>query len=336
MDTGNLKNRIYITFISLIVILAIGTFGYSFITKEEYDMFTCFFMTIITVTTIGFSEIIPLKNYEGAREFTVFLAFGGIGVLTYFVSTITAIVVGGQLKQTFKNRKMEKTIEKFNNHYIICGAGSHSLHIIEELNVTKRNSVVVEFKQETIDNLLVRYPKQKYVLGDASKEETLIRASVSTAKGLFAVNENDNENLVICLIARRLNPGIRIISLCNDIENESKIILAGADIVISANYIGGMRMASEMLRPSVTHMVDKLLSDKYETLRLEQIIISDEVIGKTKKDLNIEQYKNTLLIAIQSGNDIKFKPDDEYVISKGDLLLVLTTPDERIQIQNIK
>ncbi|MEZ4692212.1 MAG: TrkA C-terminal domain-containing protein [Ignavibacteria bacterium] len=91
-----------------------------------------------------------------------------------------------------------------------------------------------------------------------------------------------------------------------------------------------------MLGPSVTHMIDKITSNKYETLRLEQIIISDDIAGKTKKDLNVEQFKNTLLIAIQSGNEIKFKPDDDYVISKGDLLLVLTTPDERIAIQNIK
>ena len=336
MDTANLQNRIYITGFSLIVILAIGTFGYDFITNHEYDLFTCFYMTMVTVTTIGFDEIIPVKYYYGGREFTVFLAVAGIGVLTYFVSTITAIVVGGQLKQTLINRKMEKTIEKFENHYIICGVGPHALHIVEELNVTKRKSVIVELKQETVNIILQQYPQQKYVIGDSTHEDTLIKAGVSTAKGVFAVITDDNANLVVSLIAKRLNPGIRIIALCNNHESESKILLAGADTVVSADYIGGMRMASEMLRPSVTHMIDKITSNKYETLRLEQIIISDDVAGKTKKDLNIEQFKNTLLIAIQSGTEIKFKPDDDYVISKGDLLLVLTTPDERIAIQNIK
>ena len=336
MESSNLQNRIYITGFSLIVILATGTFGYAYITNYSFDLFTCFYMTVVTVTTIGYDEIIPVKHYPWGREFTVFLAFMGIGVLTYFVSTITAIVVGGQLKESIKTRKMEKAIDKFQDHYIICGAGSHATHIVEELNVTNRKSVVVEIDQETINILLQSYPNQKYVLGDASHEDILLKAGVKAAKGLFAVTNNDNDNLVICLIAKRLNSEVRIISLCNYHVNESKIKLAGADIVTSANYIGGMRMASEMLRPSVTHMVDKILSDKFETLRLEQIIISDDFVGKTRKDINIEEFKNTLLIAIQSGEEIKFKPDDDYVISKGDLLLVLTTPEERVSLQNIR
>jgi len=336
METSNLQNRIYITGFSLIVIMTVGTFGYAYITNYSIDLFTCFYMTVVTVTTIGYDEIIPVKNFPWGREFTVFLAFMGIGVLTYFVSTITAIVVGGQLKETIKTRKMEKTIEKFQDHYIICGAGSHAIHIVEELNVTKRKSVVIEINQDIINTLLLSFPKQEYLLGDASHEDNLKKAGVEAANGLFAVTNNDNDNLVICLMARRLNPKVRIISLCNSHANESKIKLAGADTVTSANYIEGMRMASEMLRPSVTHMVDKILSDKYETLRLEQIIISDDLIGKTRKDINIEQFKNTLLIAIQSGEDITFKPNDDYIIQKGDLLLVLTTPEERIALQNIK
>lgn len=333
---SNLQKRIYITGLMLIVILTIGTFGYNYITKNEYDLFTSFYMTMVTVTTIGFNEIIPVKNFEGGREFTVFIAIAGIGVLTYFVSTITAIVVDGQLRQTYKTRKMEKAISKFEDHYIICGAGSHSSHIVDELNVTKRKSVVIELNHDIVNELLKKFPKQEYIIGDASQEEVLLKAEVSSAKGLFATTADDNDNLVICLTARRLNPKIRIISLCNNQSNEAKIILAGADIVSSVNYIGGMRMASEMLRPSVTHMVDKIVSNKYKTLRLEQIIISDDAVGKTIKELNIEQFKNTLLMAVQSGDEIQFKPGEDYVLQKGDLFLVLTTPDERLAISNIK
>ncbi len=332
MDS-TLKKRLFQTGVALLLVFGVGTFGYYSITDGAYNLFTCFYMTMLTVTTIGFDEIIPVKNYEAGRPFTVFIAFFGIGVLTYFVSTIAAVIIEGKLRESYKKRKMDKSIVKYKDHYIICGVGSHSMHILEEFAITKRDNVCIEINPEVITEFLQKYPLQKYVEGDASHESVLIKAGVERAKGLFATTNDDNTNLVICLIARRLNPGIKIISLCNKHENLYKIKLAGADNVLSTNYMGGMRMVSEMLRPSVTHFIDALFNDEYKNLRLEQINLSDEQIGKTIGELKLKEYKDTLLISVKSGDEIIFRLNDDYEIKKGDSMLVITTPDERIKLE---
>ncbi len=334
MDS-NIKKRLILTGLSLLVVLSTGTIGYYLITDFKYDLFTCFYMTVVTVTTIGFDEIIAVGYYEGGRPFTVFLAFAGIGILTYFVSTISAVIIEGQLRDSYKKRIMEKEIGKFTDHYIICGVGSHSFHILDELQITKRDSVCIELNPEMIRQIQEKFPQQKYIIGDATHSDVLSKAGVERAKGLFATTDEDNKNLVITLLARKLNPGIRIISLCINHDNEYKIKLAGADNVISPNYMGGLRMASEMLRPVVTHFLDIMLSDTYKNLRIEQIILTDKHAGKKIKDLKLDEFKDTIFIALKSGDELIFKPEDDFQVHDGDLLLIITTPDERIKLENL-
>jgi len=291
-------------------------------------------MTVLTVTTIGFDEIIDVKSFEGGRPFTVFIAFSGIGLLTYFVSTVAAVIIDGKLRETYKRRKMEKSISGCNEQYVICGAGSHALHIIEEINKTQRECIVIEINPDAVKRMLESFPDQKYITGDATHEEILNKANLKNANGLFATTNDDNKNLVITLLARRLNPGLRIISLCTNHDNEYKIKIAGADVVISPNYMGGIRMASEMLRPVVTHFLDIMLSDAYKNLRMEQINIKDDKVGKKIGQLKLEEYKDTLFVALKSGDELIFKPKDDYEIKKGDLLLIITTPEERIRLVN--
>ena len=330
-----LKKRLQQTGILLFVVYLIGTFGYYFITRFEYDIFTCFYMTVITLTTIGYDEIINVKDYPGGRPFTVFLAFSGIGILTYFVSSVSTVIVEGQFKQKFKQRIMDKAISKYENHYIICGLGNHSIHLIDELIATERESVCIEIDTEVINDILEKYPAQKYIIGDATHDDVLKRACVEKAKGIFAATNDDNTNLVICLLARRINPNIKIVSLCNNHANDYKIKLAGADYVISPNYMSGLRMASDMLRPVVTHFFDIMLSDKYKNLRIEQIEMKREHIGKTLGDLKLNEFKETIFVALKSKDELVFKPIDTYQILEGDLLLIITTPEERIKLENL-
>ena len=332
---SNLKQRLLFTGLALIIVLSIGTTGYYIITDLNYNLFTCFYMTVVTVTTIGFDEIIDVSHYEGGRPFTVFLAFAGIGILTYFVSTVSAVIVEGQLKESYKKRKMEKIINKLTGHYIICGMGNHSFHVLDELSITKRESVFVETDPELLKYIQEKYPQESYIDGDATQADTLTKAGIERAKGLFATTDDDNKNLVICLLARKMNPGIRIISLCMNHENKYKIKLAGADEVISPNYIGGLRMASEMLRPEVSHFIDIMLSDSYRDLRIEQINLKGSLVGKQISDLKINEFKETIFIALKSGDELIFKPKDDYEVKDGDLLLIITTPDERIKLEEL-
>ncbi len=330
-----LKKRLLQTSLAMLFVFAFGTFGYYYITDAAYSLFTCFYMTVLTVTTIGFDEIIDLKNYQAGRPFTVFIAFTGIGILTYFVSNVAAVIIEGHLKESYKKRKMEKSISKCKDHYVICGAGTHAIHIIEEIDRTQRECVVIDINQESIAKILQSYPDQNYINGDATHDDILNKANVKNAKGLFATTNDDNQNLVITLLAKRLNPELRIVSLCGSRDNQYKIKLAGADVVISPNYMGGIRMASEMLRPVVTHFLDIMLSDAYRNLRMEEINLNNEFVGKKINDLKLEDYKDTLFIALKSGDDLIFKPENDYEIKSGDLLLIITTPADRIKLTDI-
>jgi len=329
------KRKLILTFFALIVILITGTFGYWFLTGRENNLFLCFYMTVITITTIGFGEVIDMHNYYEARLFTVFLAFTGIGLLTYFVSTISVLIIEGEIRESYKRKKMEKEISKFENHYVICGVSRHSYHLIEELIDTNRESVFIEISRNVINNTLEKYPDMNYLEGDATSDEVLLKAGIMNAGGLFVSTSDDNTNLVICLSARQLNPGLKIVSLCMNHNNSDKMKLAGANNVISPNYIGGLRMASEMLRPSVTNFLDTLQKYKNKKLRIEQIDLKDKFADKKLIDLRLEDFKNTLVIALMKNDEWIFKPEDDIDIEIDDVLIVMTTPEERVKLEHL-
>ncbi len=329
------KKRLILTFAALIIILFTGTFGYWILTGSQHNVFLCFYMTVITITTIGFNEVIPLDEYAGARMFTVFLAFTGIGLLTYFVSSVSVLIIEGDFRQSYKKKKMEKEISDFFNHYIICGVSRHSYHVIEELVDTNRESVFIEINRDVIDNTLLKYPDLKYLEGDATSDEILLKAGIKNAKGLFVATSDDNTNLVICLSARQLNKNIKIVSLCINHNNSDKMKLAGADNVVSPNYIGGLRMASEMLKPDVTVFLDTMQKYKNKKIRIEQIELSDRFKNKKLGELRLGSFSDTLLIALMRKDEWIFKPDDNLEIENEDVLIVMTTPEERVKLEQL-
>jgi voltage-gated potassium channel len=222
-----IKKKLIGTGIAVLAILSLGTFGYYFLAEGKYDLFTCLYMTVITITTIGFAEIVEMNNHIPLRLFTMFLAFLGIGLLTYFVSTISVVFVEGHLRKTFKKRKMEKKISHMKDHYIICGIGRHSLHLLEELTYYNSDNVCLEISSDVINNVKKIFSEVFFIEGDASEDEILLKAGIERATGIFATTSDDNLNLVICLSARRLNPKIKIVSLCVNHRNMAKIKLAG-------------------------------------------------------------------------------------------------------------
>jgi len=331
----NIQKRLLQAVAGLFIILFFGTIGYWSITGYKYDIFYCLYMTVITVTTIGYDEKFGAADFTDARPFTILLAFTGIGLLTYCISSITAIIIEGHIRESFKKRKMEREIDNLKLHYIICGISKHSFHLIEELVSTARECVIIDLNSEVIAQVLKKYPSAKYIVGDASNDETLTRAGVKKAKGLFASTNNDNLNLVICLSARRLNGNLKIVSLCINHDNIAKIKMAGADTVVSPNFIGGLRMASEMLRPTVTDFLDSMLRDKNKNLRLEQIDFNSKFEGKHFSEIDISDFKDTLPIAVKSNDEWIYKPGDNYELKSGDSLIVLTTPQEREKLEDM-
>lgn len=317
----------------LIVILTIGTFGYYELTGEDESLFDCLYMTVITLTTIGFDETIDLEGNTPARIFTIFIAFSGIGFLSFFISTISSIFLEGTLRDKYKNNRMNKSLYNISGHYIICGLGRNSIHLLDEMVLTNRDCVAIDISKEVIQGVLIKHPQLVYVNGDASEDEVLRRAGIMKAKGLFAATSDDNANLVISLSAKRLKPDLKIVALCSKHSNSGKLRLAGADSVVSTNLISGLRLASEMLRPTVTQMLDILQSGKSNDLRIEQIELDERYSGRSVGDLLVTDFKDILLIAIKSNDQIMFKPPDDIEISKGDAAIIISSPEKRLQLE---
>ncbi|MEE8350112.1 MAG: potassium channel protein [Acidobacteriota bacterium] len=328
-----IHRKILAAVLSLIIVLAVGTTGYWLIGGPQYSWLDCLYMTIITISTIGFTEIIDLSNNPQGRLFTIVLALSGIGVLTYLISTITASVVDGELNEVFRSKKMDKSIQKYHQHFIVCGTDAVAEHILAELYATKRPVVVVSMNPDELAALLDLYPDQTFVEGDATDNGIQLRAGIERAEGLFAVTEDDNQNLVISLTAKQLNPKIKVVSRCSHAKNIQKMEKVGADSVVSTASIGGLRMASVMVRPAVVSFLDVMLRDN-KNLRIEEAVVGSSLLGKPLSSLHLENYPSTLILAIKNNDGYVYNPPRNHVFKGGEMLVIMTTPQERIKFES--
>ena len=320
---------------ALATILVIGTIGYWFIGEKQYSFLDSFYMTIITISTIGYGEIIHLSGNPTGRVFTIFIALSGIGILFYIITNFTAFVVEGELKDSFWRKKMEKMAKNFKDHYIVCGIGIVGVHIVNELYATKRPYVVVDISRNNIEKLSETLRAEVFIEDDATDNNALLKAGIEKAKGLFAVTGDDNQNLVICLTAKQLNPDVRVVAECNEIKNNQKMMKAGADSVVSPSFIGGLRMASEMIRPTVVSFLDMMLRDKDKNLRIEEILVPDSFVGKRVSALNLKEFPSVLLLAIRTKDDLIYNPSKDYIIQHENTLIFMGTPEERQKFERI-
>ncbi|MHA1939797.1 MAG: potassium channel family protein, partial [Candidatus Thorarchaeota archaeon] len=210
MDPRN--SRVYRRFILaglvLIGVLSVGTAGYWLIGERQPSFLDSLYMTVITISTIGYGEIIQLSDNPTGRVFTIFIALGGISVLFYIITNFTAFVIEGDLKDSFWRRKMEKMAKDFRDHYVVCGLGTVGTHIANELSATRRPYVIVDTDKGNLERLPDDFRNQVFIEGDATDDNALLKAGIERAKGLFAVTGDDNQNLVVCITARQLNPGL--------------------------------------------------------------------------------------------------------------------------------
>lgn len=333
MIRADIFKKLYLSGLGLLITVLTGTFGYWFIFEKQFDLFDCFFMTFITITTIGFGEVLPLQDYTGARMFTVLIAMAGIGFITYFVSTFAAIIIEGYIRQNYQKSKMDKTINRLKDHYIVCGINPYTGKVIEELSQTNRKYIIIDPDSEKLQKIHAQYKNEFHIEGDPTEDENLKKAHIETSVGVFAATEEDNINLIISLSVRRLNPKVRVIAFCFDPKNADKMVLAGADKVVSPTNIGGMRMASEMIRPTVTNFLDFMLREDSKTYRIEEVIISEEYHGKNMKEIDVSNLESTIIMAVKNKDKWIFKPGDDFLICEGDVLIVMTTPEERIKLE---
>ena len=322
----DIKRRlIYIVFVIFCVIW-VGTFGYYFIFKAQYGFMTCLYMTVISLTTVGYGEVITVTGNLPAEVFTMILITFGMGIILYGISTLTAIIIEGELSGILRKKRMEKKIQKLRDHYIVCGGGQTGRPVLAELIVNGENVVLIEQSEEIIQRCKSTWENLLYVMGDASDDANLRAAGIENAKGIIISLASNKDNLFTTMSARMLNSRIRIISRVTDTSLEAKMRRAGANSIVSPNYIGALRMASEMIRPAAVDFLDSMLRSTRGNLRIHEISIADKspLMGKNIIDAGLKQKFNLLVLGIRNANkEIEFNPEPERMLANGETLIVM-------------
>jgi voltage-gated potassium channel len=307
--------------IMLLAILSFGTFGYMFI--EHSSFVDSLYMTMITISTIGYGEIFPLSTM--GRIFTMVLILVGVGFVLFMFSKVTEAVVGGELRALYGRLNMKKKVLELSDHYIICGFGRIGRVICHLLKEADKPFVVIENDPEVVQELAdLNY---LFLDGEASSDDTLLQAGVERAKGLISVVSTDADNVYITLSARGLNNDLYIMARSSGTDGgETKLLRAGANRVISPYYIGACRMAQQILRPTVTDFIDLTVHSGDLGLRMEELTVSDHgsVLNTTVKDSNIRRDYNLIVVAIKRDQgEMLFNPNPNSMILKNDTLIVL-------------
>jgi len=304
----------------MISILVLGTSGYMFI--EGSNFLDSLYMTVITITTVGFGEVVPLTT--AGKYFTILLITVGVGFVLFVFTNITEAMVEGGMRRMLGRKKMDKEVATLGNHYIVCGFGRIGKVICRILKENKRPFVVIENSHDEIS----KTEELGYLalLGEASNDDMLIKAGIERAKGLIAVVSSDAENVYIILSAKGLKPSLYILARSSGEEgSETKLLRAGASKVISPYNIGAHRMAHLLVKPTVIDFLDLTL-DTGLGLRLEELTISEQSKFKsiTLRESNIRSEFDLIIVAIKRGEGkMLFNPKSNATIQPGDTLVIL-------------
>ena len=332
-----LKSRavrnLLIAFIALMAVFIVGTLGYRILGGAKYSWMDCFYMTFVTISTIGYEEIVDVRQYEYGRLFTVFIGISGIGVLGYVLSTFTAFMLENDLNVSLRRRKMLKKIAQLKDHYIVCGAGRVGSNVAHELAMTGRAFVIVDDDMNVIQHYLDNHPEQLYIHGDATDNDVLLASGISHAAGVFAVAHEDSSNLVISLSAKQLNPHLRVVARCHDMKNADKTRRVGADEIISPDYSGGLSLVSAMVRPNVMNFLDEMFKSDSK-LRMEEIRIPDSLVNR-QLSLLYRENQDCMVLAIQRQGAWQLNPSSDHVLQGNDVLMLMTTPEGRSRLEQL-
>ncbi len=320
------------TFFLLFLLLAIGTVGYRVI--EGWTWTNSLYMTIITITTVGYGEIAPLGTV--GKYFTMGLILYSVIMVAYIVGNFTKLLVESEIFFFFGRKKLEKHIKNLKDHTIICGYGRIGRFICLELAQSDKPFVIIENDPEAIEE--IEKHSLLYVMGDATHDDTLIQAGIRRAKALVTVVETDADNLFITLTARGLNPNLFILARASDDPTEKKLLLAGATRVVSPYKMGAQRMVNLILRPTVVDFAETVFQKRGLNLQIEEFTLTpkSELAGTILKDSRIRERFGIIIVAIKRpSQDMIFNPSPEESLNPGDTIVALGEPEGLEKIRKI-
>jgi len=314
------RNRLILISTALVAILAGGTLGFIFI--DGYPPFDAFYMTLITVSTVGYAEVHPLSH--AGRIFNSFLIFFGVTIMLLAVGGMTQAIIELELNQYFGKRRNKKMIDKLNDHYIVCGFGRVGRGAASELQRAGVPFLVVDKNEDRVEWAMKA--GMLAALADATNDETLRDAGVLRAKGLIATLSSDADNLFVILSAKALKPSLLVSARIATEETERKMRLAGADYVFAPYDMTGYRMAQVMLKPHVFQFIDFTTKSIGLDVGIEQVRVpsSSEFVSKSLEEMQIRKELGVIVLAIRkSDGRMLFNPPADAEIHGGDFLIVM-------------
>ncbi len=327
-DMIELRRRLFGSLAFILIVTVAGIIGFSVIDPDA-GFIRAFFMTAITLTTVGYNEEIAVDT-DGARIFTAILILVGMGATLYFVSTVTAFLLEGQLGHVFRRRRMIKELEGLRGHQIVCGAGPTALYAARELASVGRAVVVIAPTEEDAERAFSQVRSVPVVVGDATDDDILTAAGIQHAHGVIACSESDNENVVVTLTARQLNPNVRIVTRLADIDQEFKARKVGANGVVSPQHIGGLRLATELVRPTVVDFIETMVRDDEHDIQVDEVFVVDgsPAAGVRIADLPLGESAPLLLALRPKDGAWTHNPPPDHVVQPGAVLVFLGTQEE--------
>ncbi len=319
--------NLYLALGALFAVLATGVLGYSLI--EDYSLLESFYMTVITLSTVGFKEVRPLSG--SGQIFTAFLIISSFGIFAYAISVVTRSVLSGELGAYYKVYRLQNQIEKLQGHVIICGFGRNGRRAAKKLQAYNQEFVVIENSEGIIDQHL-KGEKILFIKGDATADDVLISAGINDAKSIITTLSKDADNLYVVITARELNKQINIISRAANVSTEKKLKAVGANHVVMPEGVGGAHMATLVMSPNIVEFLEFISVEGSSNINLEEIEVSqitDNSENMQLKDLALRQITGCSIIGLKT-------PEGEYIINPGaetiithhSKLFVLGKPEE--------
>jgi voltage-gated potassium channel len=328
---GNPARQLQLAFACLALLIAAGSTGYRLI--EGMPWLDAVYMTVITVTTVGFGEVHPL--HPAGRLFTMGVIAFGVGIGAWTAATAVEVLLGQSLWLTVQRRKMRQSVESLSDHFVVCGYGRLGTRIVRDLETRGEAFVVVEWSAQMEEHFAA--DEIPYVIGDATADEVLLRAGVQRARGLVAALDSDANNVLSVLTARLHNPTLLIVARANSEASEHKLRRAGADRVVTPESIGGHRLALALLRPAVHDLFNEIFSFGREIeVDVGQITIPGDspFAGQTVAGCDLRRLRNVSILAVrEEGGRFELNPDAQRVVHAGETLIVIGPADAVYELE---
>ncbi len=332
MDLRGNRNILIAGLYSLILII-FGTGGYMII--DDFSFVNAFYMTIITVSTVGFGEVQMLS--DAGKLFTSVLILAGLGVLAYFITSISQNLFQNQMSFFYGVYNKRRRKAKMENHVIVVGYGRNGGQVVNELMSLGSSLIVVDESHEIVINNMGK--PVRFIEGDATQDEILLKADIKTAKSLITTLPNDADNLFVVLTARSLNPDLKIISRASSESSEQKLRMAGVDSVVMPERVGGAHMATLVAKPDVVEFLEHLSIHSHQATQLMEIMCSDvpqDLLNKPIKELGIRRKSGANIVGFKTvTGEVIVNPSPDTRLIPESKLFVLGTEDQINHLRQI-